>query len=109
MLNRKELFHRNLIDEHIDDITQQPTGNQNNEVSGSQQPHTSNNRNIGNIPERGVTTHENLHRDIDNTLNGGSNHRNLMNANRSQSSHPNRRAQHSKKDNNKTVKRVQGK
>ena len=109
MLNRKELFHRNLIDEPLEVINQDQNANQNIELNSDHMPTNLNNSNINNTQGRDVTASENLYREFDNTLNGVSNHRNLVNGNRSQSSHPSHRVQHNKKDNNKTVKRVQGK
>jgi hypothetical protein len=85
MLNRKELFHRNLPDENIERNSQEQPRPENGELPVVEHSGSNNNNNIG-IPNRSSNQ-------ITNNLQRG------------HSSHANRRTAPA----NKTVKRVQGK
>ena len=107
MLNRKELFHRNLIDEHYEATNQDPAEAQNNEGNGGQLLVAQSNNAIGLTQGRSGIPADVVFRE-EAPQNVAVNNVNLMVANRTQSSHVNQRHQNNKKE-SKTVKRVQGK
>lgn len=95
MLNRKELFHRNLIEEQHETPIPEASGVQNNEVNGTHPYVTQNNNNIGPSQVRGVSATETLFRE-DAGLSGITNGINIVTGNRSQSSNTNQRLQNNK-------------
>ena len=107
MLNRKNLFHRNLIEEQHETTDQDHVNVQNIEGNASQFPVVQGSDQVVSTQGRSGIVTDTILRE-DGPLSGSINNVNLITGNRSQSSHNNQRLQSNKKD-NKTVKRVQGK